>query len=84
MLQQTYTVTTERPYRLLKIQFNMNGPNMWRLIDISSKKLEAKIIKLSFVKSEDQLADILTKVVFSRVFYNFLGKLDIKDIYAPT
>ena len=48
------------------------------------EKLEAKIIKLPFVKSEDQLADVLTKAVSSRVFYNSLGKLSIEDIYAPT
>ena len=48
------------------------------------EKLESKIVKLPFVKSEDQLADIFTKVVSSRVFYNSLGKLGIKNIYAPT
>ena len=48
------------------------------------EKLEAKIVKLPFVKSEDQLADILTKAVSSQVFYNSLGKLGIKNIYAPT
>ncbi|CAL2249943.1 unnamed protein product [Prunus armeniaca] len=31
------------------------------------EKLEAKIIKVSFVKSEDQLADVLTKAVTGRV-----------------
>ena len=48
------------------------------------EKLEAKIVKLPFVKSEDQLADVLTKAVRSRVFYNSLGKLDIENIYALT
>ena len=48
------------------------------------EKLEVKIVKLSFVKSEDQLVDVLTKAVFSRVFYNYLGKLDIENIYTPT
>ena len=38
VLQQTYIVTTEQPYKLLKIQFNITGPNMWRLIDTLSKK----------------------------------------------
>ncbi|KAL6276814.1 hypothetical protein ACE6H2_020415 [Prunus campanulata] len=37
-----------------------------------------------FVKSEDQLADILTKVVCGRVFHDSLTKLGIGDIYAPT
>ena len=46
--------------------------------------LEAKIIQFPFVKSEDQLVDILTKVVCSRSFYTSLGKLGIRDIYIPT
>ncbi|BBH05042.1 HXXXD-type acyl-transferase family protein [Prunus dulcis] len=48
------------------------------------EKLEAKIIKVSFVKSEDQLADVLTKAVTGRVFHSSLSKLGIDDIYAPT
>ena len=47
------------------------------------EKLEAKIVKFPFVKSEDQLADILTKAVSSRVFHESLSKLGIDDIYAP-
>ena len=48
------------------------------------EKLEAKIVKLSFVKSEDQLADVLIKVISSRVLHDSLRKLDIGDIYAST
>ncbi|CAL9004267.1 unnamed protein product, partial [Prunus brigantina] len=48
------------------------------------EKIEKKIIRLPFVESEDQLADILTKAVCSRVFYDSLTKLGIGDIYAPT
>ncbi|RVW42748.1 Retrovirus-related Pol polyprotein from transposon RE2 [Vitis vinifera] len=48
------------------------------------QNLEEKIIHLPFVKSEDQLADVLTKAVSARNFYNSLDKLGIKDIYAPT
>jgi hypothetical protein len=47
------------------------------------QNLEAKIIRFPFVKSEDQLADILTKAVCNISFYNSLGKLGIRDIYAP-
>jgi len=42
-----------------------------------------KLIWFLFIKSEDQLADILTKIVFTKIFYNSLDKLGIKDIYAP-
>ena len=48
------------------------------------EKLEDKIIQFPFVKSEDQLTDILTKVVSSKIFHNSLDKLGIEDIYAPT
>ena len=46
-------------------------------------KLEGKIVELPKIKSEDQLADILTKVVSYRIFSKFLGKLGVCDIYAP-
>ncbi|KAL6269519.1 hypothetical protein ACE6H2_026430 [Prunus campanulata] len=48
------------------------------------EKLKNKEIQLSFVKSEDQLANILTKAISSRVFHNSLIKLGIGNIYAPT
>ncbi|KAB2617825.1 gag-pol polyprotein [Pyrus ussuriensis x Pyrus communis] len=41
-------------------------------------------INLPYVKSDDQLADILTKAVSSRIFHLSLSKLGIRDIYAPT
>ncbi|KAL5826966.1 hypothetical protein ACOSQ3_018812 [Xanthoceras sorbifolium] len=48
------------------------------------QNLEGKIIQFHFVKSEDQLANILTKAVSSKNFYNSLDKLCIRNIYAPT
>ena len=48
------------------------------------QNLEEKIIRLPFVRSEDQLADIPTKAVPTKDFYNSLGKLGMHDIYAPT
>ena len=48
------------------------------------EKLDEKSVELPKIRSEDQLADILTKVVSSRVFSKFLGKLGMCDIYAPT
>ena len=48
------------------------------------EKFDDKIVKLPKIRSEDQLADILTKpAVSSRVFSKFLDKLDMCDIYAP-
>lgn len=46
------------------------------------ENLEAKIIRFPFVKSEDQLADILTKAVSSKDFYNSLDKLRIEDAFT--
>jgi hypothetical protein len=48
------------------------------------QNLDEKIIRCLFVKSEDQLADILTKAVSTRNFYDSLDKLGRRDIYAPT
>ncbi|KAK8951274.1 hypothetical protein KSP39_PZI003194 [Platanthera zijinensis] len=48
------------------------------------QNLEEKIIQFPFVKSEDQLADVLTKAVSSRNFNDSLDKLGVRDIYAPT
>lgn len=48
------------------------------------EKLDEKIVELPKIRSEDQLADILTKAVSSQVFFKFLSKLGMYDIYAPT
>ncbi|CAL9014541.1 unnamed protein product [Prunus brigantina] len=48
------------------------------------QKLEAKVFQFPFVKSEDQLADILTNAISSKAFHNSLDQLGIGDIYAPT
>ncbi|KAL6315716.1 hypothetical protein AAG906_006578 [Vitis piasezkii] len=48
------------------------------------EKLDGKIVEPPKIRSEDQLADILTKVVSSQVFSKFLDKLGMCDIYAPT
>ncbi|KAL6316022.1 hypothetical protein AAG906_015438 [Vitis piasezkii] len=48
------------------------------------EKLDDKIVELPKIRSKNQLADILTKVVSSQVFSKFLYKLGMCDIYAPT
>ena len=47
------------------------------------EKLDQKLIRFPFVKSKNQLANILTKVVSGKVFHEIFDNLDI-DIYAPT
>ena len=46
------------------------------------QNLEEKIIQFPFVKTEDQLADILTKAVSSRNFHNSLNKLGVRDKFT--
>lgn len=48
------------------------------------EKLEARIIEVLHVRSQDQLADILTKAVSSQAFHGIIDKLGIRNIYAPT
>lgn len=48
------------------------------------EKLDEKIVEVPQVRSEDQLADILTKTVSSRIFDKCVCKLSMFDIYAPT
>jgi hypothetical protein len=48
------------------------------------EKIEAGIITFPFVKSEQQLADMLTKAVTSRALSGSLDKLGMCDIHAPT
>ncbi|WJZ81667.1 hypothetical protein VitviT2T_001496 [Vitis vinifera] len=48
------------------------------------EKLDDKIVELPKIRSENQLADILTKAVSSQVFSKILDKLGMCDIYAPT
>ena len=46
------------------------------------EKLENGIIEFPFVRSKEQLADILTKALSPKVFKEFLGKLSIGDTVA--
>lgn len=48
------------------------------------EKLENGMIEFPFVNSESQFANILTKAISSRVFYDSLDKLGMRDIFAPT
>ena len=48
------------------------------------EQLEAQIIEVPYVRSQDQLADILIKAVSSKVFHQVLDKLGMQNIYAPT
>ena len=44
------------------------------------EQLEVKIIEVPDVRSQDQLADILTKTISSKVFHQVLSKLGMKNV----
>lgn len=46
------------------------------------EKIDSKILEIPFVRSGDQIADMLTKAVSSKVFNEFLDKLGMIDIYT--
>lgn len=48
------------------------------------EKLDEGLVAIPFVRSEEQLADVLTHAVSEKVFWDSLDKLGIGDIYAPT
>jgi Reverse transcriptase (RNA-dependent DNA polymerase) len=48
------------------------------------EKLETNVIQIPHVRSEEQIADILTKGVASKVFLYTLDKLGMIDPYMPT
>ena len=47
------------------------------------EKLDAKIVEFPYVRSEDQLADILTKAVTGKVLLKTLSKLNVGDPTIP-
>ena len=48
------------------------------------ENLDRKIIQFPFVRSEDQLADILTKAVSGKIFYDAISKMGMINIYASS
>jgi len=46
--------------------------------------IENNIIVFHFVKSEQQLTDMLTKTLAPKVLSSYLDKLEICDMHAPT
>ena len=46
------------------------------------EKLDSKIISMPFVRSHEQLADMLTKAISSKAFDESLSELGMTDIYV--
>ena len=88
-------VTTKRPMQLFcdnKAAISIaNDPvqhDRTKHIEIDrhfiKEKLISGLICLPFVKTEHQLADILTKGLSSKMFHPLCFKLGMRDIYTPT
>jgi len=54
----------------------------WADIHFIKEKIEDSSIELPFVRLEDQLTDILTKVVIGKAFTRVLSKLSIGNPIA--
>ena len=48
------------------------------------EKLEENIVAVPHIRSKNQLADMLTKVVSNKIFFWLICKLAMFDIYVPT
>ena len=48
------------------------------------EKFEDNTIEVPYVKTLEQLGDVLTKVAFGKAFNNSLFKMDIHDVYDPS
>lgn len=79
---------SQRKYVSIDISHNHVQHDHTKQVEVDrhviKQTLEDRIIRVSFVKSEGQFADILTKVVPNKVLYNSPDKLGIQDMYAPT
>jgi hypothetical protein len=72
----------------INISHNLVQHDRTKYIEIDrhfiKEKIEVKIISMSFVRSNEQLADVLTKPFSSKIFNETIDRLRMKDIYAST
>jgi hypothetical protein len=48
------------------------------------EKIETKVITIPHIRSNEQVADILTKGVAVTIFHDMLTKFGMFDLYIPT
>jgi hypothetical protein len=72
----------------INISHNLVQHDRTKYIEIDrhfiKEKIEVKIISMSFLRSNEQLADVLTKPFSSKIFNETIDRLRMKDIYAST
>jgi hypothetical protein len=74
-------VTILEQLTCLSILFFMLAPNMLLLTSIFVRELVAsKDLKILFVPSADQIADVLTKPLASRRFHHLSYKLNVRSL----
>ena len=61
----------------------MIEPNMWRLIVTIKEKIDQEIIELSYIATEQQTTDILTKAIPRVQFDVLMSNLGMIDIHSP-
>ncbi|CAL2259014.1 unnamed protein product [Prunus armeniaca] len=73
---------------IIKIAENLIQHDRTKCVEIHRnfiyEKLEEKIIEVPYVKTTEQLVNMLTKAVSNQAFTDSLVKLSIFDIYAPS
>ena len=66
----------------IDISHNLVQYDRTKHVEIIKEKLDAKIISMPFVQCNEQLADVLTKPVSSKIFDESINRLGMKDIYV--
>jgi hypothetical protein len=66
------------------IRFRNQECKSWSEKSGDEGNIDPNIIEISFVRSSEQLANILTKSVSSKMFNESIMKLDMIDIYMST
>ncbi|CAL8102032.1 unnamed protein product [Prunus armeniaca] len=89
-LKVVYLLSADAEYRAMsaiKIAENPIQHDIMKHVEIDRnfiyEELEENIIEVPYVKTIEQLEDMLTKAVSNRAFTDSLVKLGICDIYAP-
>ena len=75
-------------FRSINIVNNLVHHDRTKHIEIDrhfiKEKMDEGVIQVCFVRSGDQLADVLTKGVCSVTFMRICSKMGLLDIFAPS
>lgn len=77
-------MTTKLQSVLLITLFSIIERSILKLVHDIKNKLNKGLICMPFIRSVDQLANLFTKGLGSKVFHPICCKLGMQDIFAPT